>query len=132
MDNLPMKTDSVRQSGELNQLRTAAAQLCKVLSRIAGDETQFYQREKGSKSQKPEDSDPISPQPMDIKALKDMVESLKSLTKVVRDLQELPDQPERHSQEIARAKLALAQEQVKQDTSVNIIMLEEGVDAYAN
>lgn len=132
MENAPMKPVADRHCRELNQLREAAAQLCKVLSRIAGDETQFYQREKGSKSQKPEDADSISPQPMDIKALKDMVESLKSLTKVVRDLQELPDQPERHNQEIARAKLALAQEQVKQDTGVNIIILEEGVDDYAN
>ncbi len=132
MEQSPKKTGGVRRSRELKTLVKAAGQLCQVLSRIASDETQFYQREKTSRTTQQENSDPELPRQMDIKALKDMVESLKSLTKVVRDLQELPDQPERHSQELARSKLALAQEQVKQDIGANCIALGKGAEDYAN
>lgn len=118
-----------KKSGGMVQLREAAAQLCRVLMLIAGDETQFYQREKRLKAGDAEAVE--AAQLMDIKALKDMVESLKSLTRIVRDLEDLPDQPERHSQQIADAKLALAREQMKKETGISGITLEEGVEPYA-
>ena len=125
--NLPQQNagGEGRQIQELELLREAAAQLCQVLSQISGDESQFYQRDKNARVLPP------STPPMDIKALKDVVETLKSLTRIVRDLRELPDQPERHSQEIARAKLALAREQVKMESGVSSIALEQEVVPYA-
>lgn len=132
MEKSPKKTGgAVRESQELEQLSGAAGRLCRVLSLIANDETQFYQREKGSRAAKQDETDPEQPRQMDIKALKDMVESLKSLTKIVRDLQELPDQPERHSQEIAQAKLDLAREQIREEGGNSTIVMEGEVNDLA-
>ena len=125
MEQSPKKTSgAVPRSQELKQLNDAAVQLCRILSLIANDETQFYQREKGARASKQDAEDLEQTRQMDIKALKDMVESLKSLTKIIRDLQELPDQPERHSQKMAQAKLALAREQIKEDGVGSSIVLE--------